>query len=250
MLPLNDQELLRYNRQITLQGFDIDKQTTLKNSSVLIIGMGGLGCSAALYLSNAGIGQLTIVDFDTVTASNLNRQILFTERSLGQKKVHAAKQTLLQYNSTMNINSIEHLLNDERLLETMCNHHIVLDCSDNLNTRQQINRCCFQLRKPLISGSAIRMEGLVSVFTYQKNQPCYHCLSQLFNDEQLSCVDSGVMAPLVGIIGSMVALETIKVLTDYGNPLTGRIMMVDTMTMQFNELTILKQPNCPICHHA
>lgn len=249
MLPLSNKELLRYDRQISIKGFDIDKQTMLKNCSALIIGVGGLGCNAALYLCNAGIGQLTLVDFDTVCESNLSRQILYTETSLGLKKVYAARHALHQYRPEIKINCIEHQLSSEALLAAISEHHIVLDCSDNLTTRLQINRCCHQLKKTLISASAIRMEGLISVFTYQNCQPCYQCLSQLYNEEQLTCVESGIMSPLVGIIGATQALEAIKVLTNYGEPLIGRILMIDAMTMQFNELTIVKQPNCPICQY-
>nr|WP_276903012.1 molybdopterin-synthase adenylyltransferase MoeB [Frischella perrara] len=250
MLPLSKEELLRYNRQISLKGFDIDKQQLLKNCSALIIGVGGLGCGASLYLTNAGIGQLTIVDFDTISESNLNRQILYTENSIGLKKVIIAKQTLAQYNSQIKINTISHTLNDNELQDLISHHHVVLDCSDNLATRLQINRCCHKLKKPLISASAIRMEGILSVFTFQEHEPCYQCLSQLFKDEQLSCVESGIMAPLVGVMGTMQALEAIKIITHYGTPLVGRVLVMDALSMQFNELKLLQQANCPICQYV
>lgn len=247
MQALTDQELFRYDRQITLHGFDIEKQQVLKNSAVLIIGLGGLGCAASLYLTAAGVGKLTLVDFDTVTKSNLNRQILYTEKTINQYKVEVAKHTLSKLNADTIINTVNQKLDDSCLLSLIKHHQIVIDCSDNLTTREQINRCCFQTKTPLVSGAAIRMEGLLTVFTYQHNEPCYHCLSRLFGDDQLTCVEAGVMAPLVGMFGSMQALEAIKVLTHYGTPLSGRLLMVDAMSMQFNQVKLTKQPNCSIC---
>ncbi|WP_392559985.1 molybdopterin-synthase adenylyltransferase MoeB [Orbus mooreae] len=249
MQQLSDKELLRYDRQITLKGFDIDKQEQLKNSSALIIGLGGLGCSASLYLTASGIGKLTLVDFDMVSESNLSRQILYTDNNLNQNKVSAAKYALLSHNPNMIIHTVEQQLDDEQLTELIKQHDIVLDCTDNIQTRQQVNRCCYNVKKPLISGAAIRMEGLLSVFTYQDNAPCYQCLSQLFGQDSLTCVEAGVMSPLVGMVGSMQAMEAIKVLTHYGTPLISRLLMLDTMTMQFNEIMFNKQLHCSVCGH-
>lgn len=186
MQSLTDDELLRYDRQIALRGFDINNQEKLKNSSALIMGMGGLGCSASLYLASAGIGKLTLVDFDHVSKSNLNRQILYSTESINHLKVLEAKQALLRVNSTLHINTCHNQLDDEALFELIKQHDVVLDCTDNLVTREQINRGCFAAKTALISGSAIRMEGLLSVFTYQEDEPCYHCLSRLFGDDQLT----------------------------------------------------------------
>lgn len=247
MQQLTDKELLRYDRQITLKGFDIDKQELLKNRSALIIGLGGLGCSTSLYLASSGIGKLSLVDFDVVSASNLSRQILYTDNELGQYKVSAAKQALLPHNPSITIDTITEVLDDTLLINLIERHDIVIDCTDNIQTRQQLNRCCYQLKKPLISGAAIRMEGLLSVFTYQDDAPCYQCLSQLFGQDNLTCVEAGVMSSLVGMVGSMQAIEAIKVLTDYGQPLVSRLLMLDIMTMQFNELGFAKQPNCSVC---
>ncbi|MWN90331.1 molybdopterin-synthase adenylyltransferase MoeB [Gilliamella sp. Pra-s65] len=250
MQQLTDQELFRYDRQITLHGFDIDKQQILKNSSALIIGLGGLGCGASLYLAASGVGKLTLVDFDTVSKSNLNRQILYTENAINQYKVDVAKQTLVNINTNILIDTVNKQLDDNNLISLIKQHDIIIDCTDNLATREQINRCCFQVKKPLVSGAAIRMEGLLSVFTYQPDEPCYHCLSHLFGKDQLTCVETGVMAPLVGMFGSMQALEAIKVLTQYGKPLIGRLLMIDTMTMEFNQIKITKQPNCRVCSNG
>lgn len=250
MLSLSDQELLRYDRQITLKGFDIDKQTQLKNQSAIIVGLGGLGCSAALYLCHSGIGKLTLIDFDVVALSNLNRQILYTAQAIAQPKVEVAKQVLLQHNPKLNIDTFAQKPDDSQLAQLIKKHDIVLDCTDNISTRDQINRCCFQQKKPLVSGAAIRMEGLLTVFTYQQDEPCYGCLSTLFGQEQLTCAESGIMAPLVGMVGAMQALETIKVLTHYGKPLKSRLLVIDAMTMQFNEILFTQQTNCPVCQHA
>lgn len=247
MLTLTDQELFRYDRQIALHGFDIDKQQILKNSSVLIIGLGGLGCAASLYLAASGIGKVTLIDFDTISESNLNRQILYTPKSINQYKVDIAKQKLSQINPNMIIDTINQKLVDSELITVIKQHDIVIDCTDNLTSREQINRCCFQEKKPLVSGAAIRMEGLLTVFNYEDDQPCYHCLSQLFGQNQLTCIEAGIMAPLVGMFGSIQALESIKVLTKYGKPLVGRVLMVDGMTMEFNQVTFAKQSNCIIC---
>lgn len=247
MLELTDQELFRYDRQITLRNFDIDKQQILKNSSALIIGLGGLGCAASLYLAASGLGKLTLVDFDTISKSNLNRQILYTESFINQYKVEVAKEALTNINANTLIETVNQRLDDNKLISLIKQHDIVIDCTDNLVTREQINRCCFQVKKTLVSGAVIRMEGLLSVFTYQPNEPCYHCLSRLFGKDQLTCVETGVMAPLVGMFGSMQALEAIKVLTQYGKPLIGRVLMIDTMTMEFSQVKFTKQPNCPVC---
>lgn len=250
MLALTDQELLRYDRQISLLGFDIDKQQMLKNSAVLIIGLGGLGCAASLYLSRAGIGKLTLVDFDSVSESNLNRQILYTNQAINQLKVDVAKQTLIKMNSDIKIDTINQKLDDVSLTSLIKQHSLVIDCTDNLSSREQINRCCFQVKKPLVSGAAIRMEGILTTFTYQANEPCYHCLSRLFGQDQLTCVEAGVMAPLVGMFGSMQALEAIKVLTDYGQPLVGRVLMIDAKSMHFNHVSLSKQPDCQVCGNS
>ncbi|WVD62948.1 molybdopterin-synthase adenylyltransferase MoeB [Utexia brackfieldae] len=250
MAILSDQEFLRYDRQISLKGFDIDGQERLKQSSALIIGLGGLGCSAAQYLAASGIGQLTLVDFDTVSLSNLHRQILHTEQSINQHKVDSAAQALKQINPSIQLQTLASALDDDALAVQLQKQSIVLDCSDNLATREQINRLCYQYKVPLVSGAAIRMEGLLSTFIYQDNQPCYHCLSQLFGQDHLTCAESGVMSPLVGMIGAMQAMEAIKVLTQFGKPLIGRLLTVDAMTMQFTEIKFNPLPHCPICSHA
>lgn len=248
MLPeLTDDEALRYNRQIILRGFDFDGQEKLKAARVLIVGLGGLGCAAAPYLVAAGVGHLTLVDFDTVSLSNLQRQILHRDARIGMTKVESARLELSAINPHAQIETVDAQLDDDQMAAQITACDLVLDCTDNVATRNLLNRLCHAQRKPLVSGAAIRMEGQLSVFTYQPGEPCYRCLSRLFGDNALTCVEAGVMAPLVGTIGTLQAMEAIKLLTQYGQPLTGKLLMFDAMTMQFREMKLPKDPQCEVC---
>ncbi|HBK4768678.1 TPA: molybdopterin-synthase adenylyltransferase MoeB [Serratia liquefaciens] len=248
MLPeLTDAEALRYNRQIILRGFDFDGQEKLKAARVLIVGLGGLGCAAAPYLVAAGVGHLTLVDFDTVSLSNLQRQILHRDARIGMAKVESARIELSAINPHAQIETVDGQLDDDQMAAQIAACDLVLDCTDNVATRNLLNRLCHAQRKPLVSGAAIRMEGQLSVFTYQPGEPCYRCLSRLFGDNALTCVEAGVMAPLVGTIGTLQAMEAIKLLTQYGQPLTGKLLMFDAMTMQFREMKLPKEPQCEVC---
>ncbi|CAI0808470.1 molybdopterin-synthase adenylyltransferase MoeB [Serratia quinivorans] len=248
MLPeLTDAEALRYNRQIILRDFDFDGQEKLKAARVLIVGLGGLGCAAAPYLAAAGVGHLTLVDFDTVSLSNLQRQILHRDARIGMAKVDSARIELSAINPHIHIDAVDGQLDDEQMAAQIAANDLVLDCTDNVATRDRLNRLCHAQRKPLVSGAAIRMEGQLSVFTYQADEPCYRCLSRLFGDNALTCVEAGVMAPLVGTIGTLQAMEAIKLLTQYGQPLTGKLLMFDAMTMQFREMKLPKDPQCEVC---
>ncbi|HIC7644313.1 TPA: molybdopterin-synthase adenylyltransferase MoeB [Serratia liquefaciens] len=248
MLPeLTDAEALRYNRQIILRGFDFDGQEKLKVARVLIVGLGGLGCAAAPYLVAAGVGHLTLVDFDTVSLSNLQRQILHRDARIGMTKVESARLELSAINPHAQIETVDAQLDDDQMAAQITACDLVLDCTDNVATRNLLNRLCHAQRKPLVSGAAIRMEGQLSVFTYQPGEPCYRCLSRLFGDNALTCVEAGVMAPLVGTIGTLQAMEAIKLLTQYGQPLTGKLLMFDAMTMQFREMKLPKDPQCDVC---
>lgn len=248
MLPeLSDKEMLRYNRQIVLRGFDFEGQEQLKASKALILGLGGLGCAASPYLASAGTGHLTLVDFDEVSLSNLQRQTLHGDAQLGMAKVASARQRLAAINPHITLEAINAQLDDRALGELVARHDVVLDCTDNVATREQLNRLCFRHKTPLVSGAAIRMEGQVSVFTWQDTQPCYRCISRLFGDSTLSCVEAGVMAPLVGVIGSLQAMEAIRILTRYGSSSAGKLLMYDAMTLQFREMKIAKDPACEVC---
>lgn len=246
-MELTDHEILRYNRQIMLKSVDFDGQEKLKASRALIVGLGGLGCAASQYLASAGVGHLTLVDFDRVSLSNLQRQILHTDSNIGQLKVESARQRLAQINPLIEIHNIDRQLNQDEWNNLVVTYDVVLDCTDNVTVRNQLNQACFNAKVPLISGSAIRFEGQVSLFTYQENEPCYHCLSHLFGENVLSCVEAGVIAPIVGVIGSLQALETIKVLLNIGQGLSGKLLMIDGLHFSVREMKLPKQADCPVC---
>jgi len=247
MEVLSDAEMLRYNRQIVLRDFDFDGQEQLKGSRALIVGLGGLGCAATQYLAAAGVGHLTLLDFDTVTLSNLQRQTLHHDADIDKPKVLSARDALETINPHIQIDTLASQLTESQLQQQISQHDIVLDCTDNVDIRQQLNRGCFAHKVPLVSGAAIRMEGQISVFTYQPGTPCYRCLSRLFGDTTLSCVEAGVMAPLVGVIGSLQAMEAIKVLTQFGTPAVGKLVMFDAMACQFREMKLAPNPQCEVC---
>ncbi|HID4048069.1 TPA: molybdopterin-synthase adenylyltransferase MoeB [Pluralibacter gergoviae] len=247
---LTDAEMMRYNRQIVLRGFDFDGQEALKAASVLVVGLGGLGCAAAQYLAAAGVGRMTLLDFDTVSLSNLQRQTLHSDATIGQPKVDSARAALARINPHVDLTAINALLDDAALEQQIAAHDLVLDCTDNVQIRNQLNAGCFAHKVPLVSGAAIRMEGQVSVFTYGEGEPCYRCLSRLFGENALTCVEAGVMAPLVGVIGSLQAMEAIKLLAGYGTPAAGKIVMYDSMTCQFREMTLMRFAGCEVCGGA
>ena len=242
-MELTHQEELRYNRQIVLKDIDFDGQEMLKNTKMLVVGLGGLGCSASQYLAVAGVGHLTLLDFDTVDLSNLQRQVLHDDSRLGMPKVESAKLSLQRLNPHIQVDTIHQLLDEQQLHDLVGKFDVVLDCTDNVSTRNQLDTACAAHKIPLISGAAIRMEGQVSVFTYEDNTPTYHTLSRLFGDNALSCVEAGVLAPIVGLVGSIQALEAIKVRLKIGTNLCGRLLLIDGMTMSVREV---KLPNSNI----
>ncbi|WP_318503604.1 molybdopterin-synthase adenylyltransferase MoeB [Photobacterium leiognathi] len=248
-VELTDDEMLRYNRQIILRQFDFDGQEALKASSMLVLGAGGLGCASTQYLAAAGVGKLTLIDDDKVEVSNLQRQVLHHDATVGMLKVDSAKAALCRINPYISVDTIAKRLSDEELLPLIESHNIVLDCSDNVDTRNQLNHLCFKTKTPLISGAAIRMEGQISVYAYQDNEPCYQCLSALFGQQTLSCVEAGIMSPVVGIVGAVQAMEAIKVVANMGTPLTGKLLMLDALSMSWREMKLMKQPNCSVCAH-
>jgi molybdopterin synthase sulfurylase MoeB len=244
---INTQQALRYSRQIMLPGFDLERQEMLLASRVLLIGAGGLGCAVAQYLVASGIGLLTIVDDETVELSNLQRQILHAEQAIGSYKSQSASKALHQLNSAIHINAVIERLDDKALNKQLQQHDIVLDCSDNLATRTQLNKYCFASKTPLVSGAAIRMEGQVASFTQQAEHACYQCLSGSFGEQNLSCMEAGVMSPVVGIIGAMQALEAIKILTSFGKPLSNKLLMFDAMRSEWQTFNLMKNPHCKVC---
>ncbi|PSU75185.1 molybdopterin-synthase adenylyltransferase MoeB [Photobacterium phosphoreum] len=244
---LSDQEMLRYNRQIILRQFDFEGQEALKASSMLILGAGGLGCASSQYLAAAGVGKITLIDDDKVEVSNLQRQVLHTDATVGMLKVNSAKQALTALNPYLTVDTIAKRLTDDELLPLIKQHDLVLDCCDNVDTRNQLNRLCFETKTPLVSGAAIRMEGQISVYSYHDGEPCYQCLSALFGQQTLTCVEAGIMSPVVGIVGAVQAMEAIKVAANIGAPLTGKILMLDAMSMSWREMKLMKQPSCSVC---
>ena len=242
-MELSHQEELRYNRQIVLKDIDFDGQETLNSTKMLIVGLGGLGCAASQYLAVAGVGHLTLLDFDTVDLSNLQRQVLHDDSRLGMPKVESAKLSLQRLNPHIQVDTIHQLLDEQQLHDLVSKFDVVLDCTDNITTRNQLDLACAAHKIPLISGAAIRMEGQISVFTYEDNTPTYHTLSRLFGDNTLSCVEAGVLAPIVGLVGSIQALEAIKVRLKIGKNLCGRLLLIDGMTMSVREV---KLPNSNI----
>lgn len=246
-MELTDHEMLRYNRQISLKAVDFDGQEKLKASCVLIVGAGGLGCAASQYLASAGVGKVILVDFDTISLSNLQRQILYTDADMGKPKAEVAKARLQSINPNIEVQAVVKKCDDAEFAELIRQVDVVVDCTDNVDVRNQLNLQCFQQKRPLVSGSAIRFEGQVSVFTYAENEACYQCLSQLFGSDTLSCVEAGVISPIVGVIGSLQALETIKVLLDIGKTLSGKLLIIDGLHFSVREMNLPKMPSCKVC---
>lgn len=246
---LNDQELLRYSRQILLQHVDIDGQLRLKESRVLIIGLGGLGSPVALYLAAAGVGELHLADFDTVDLTNLQRQILHRTDAVGMAKSASGKRTLNEINPECNVIALGERLSGPRLDQEVALADIVLDCCDNFATRHAVNRACVKFGKPLVSGAAIRFDGQVAVFDSRQPQaPCYHCLFPEGQDvEEVRCAVMGVFAPLTGIIGTVQAAEALKLLIGCGTSLAGRLLLLDGLGMEWREIRVPKDPGCTVC---
>ena len=245
---MKDEQLLRFSRQIMLPTMDVAGQQELVDATVLIVGMGGLGCPAAMYLSAAGVGHLVIADDDTVEITNLQRQIAHEQSNLGESKVSSAEATLKGLNPDVRITQIKTRLEGDLLEQAVVSADVVVDASDNFNTRFAVNQSCLKNKKPLVSGAAIRMEGQVAVFDSENPEsPCYQCLYSECDDDNASCSQNGVMAPLVGIIGSVQAMETIKLITGIGNSLVGRLLLLDAATMQWREMKLPRDPSCPAC---
>lgn len=248
---MNDEQLLRYARHILLDELGIEGQERLLAAKILIVGAGGLGSPAAFYLASAGVGKLVLADDDDVELSNLQRQILHTTDRLGWPKALSARHALHELNSEVAIQTRVERLHDEVLQDAVAQVDLVLDCCDNFATRHDINRACVMHSKPLISGAAIRFAGQVSVYDLRSNDsPCYHCLFPEADEaEEISCATTGVLGPLVGIIGSMQAAEAIKLITGMGTNLVGRLLCLDALTMQWNDVRFQRDPGCPVCGH-
>lgn len=246
---MNDSQLLRYSRHILLDELGIEGQQKLLASSVLVVGAGGLGSPVALYLGSSGVGHITVVDHDRVDATNLQRQIAHKLSGVGDFKVNSIKRAVTDINPDVHVTPMAELADDARLDQLVALADVVLDCTDNFATRHAINRACVKHRKPLVSGAAIRFDGQVTVYDPREaNSPCYACVfPETTQFEETRCSTMGVFAPLVGIIGSVQAAEALKMLCGVGEPLTGRLLMLDGRNMGWNELKVPRDAACPVC---
>ena len=248
---LNDEALLRYSRHILLDEWGVSGQERLVAAHALIIGAGGLGCPAALFLATAGVGTLTIADHDRVDLTNLQRQIAHETESVGELKVLSLRRRLHAINPLVNVVTIAEKLDGEALQRAVNTADVVLDCTDRFTTRHAINRACVKAKKPLVSGAAIRFDGQVSVFnSHVDTSPCYHCVYPETADfEETACAEMGVFAPLVGIVGSLQAAEALKLLANINGaePLCGRLLTIDAKTMEVTLLRVKRDAGCSVC---
>lgn len=248
MAMLSDQELLRYSRQILLPQIDVDGQLRLKQGRVLIVGLGGLGSPVSLYLAAAGVGELHLADFDSVDLTNLQRQIVHDSNSVGQSKVDSAMARLAALNPEVRLVPHSRALDEDSLAATVAAVDVVLDCTDNFGTREAVNAACVAAGKPLVSGAAIRLEGQLSVFDPRRDDsPCYHCLYGHGSEAELTCSEAGVVGPLVGLVGSLQALEALKLIAGFGESMVGRLLLVDAVGSRFRELRVKRDPACEVC---
>ena len=246
---MTDEQLLRYSRHILLEEIGIEGQTRIIGAHALIVGAGGLGSPAALYLASAGVGRITLADGDTVDLTNLQRQILHTQERIGQLKAVSGQTALTRINPQVVVEAIGERLSGDRLEARVADADVVVDCCDNFATRYAVNRACVKQRTPLVSGAAIRFSGQLSVFDSRRdNSPCYHCLFPEGDDaEETRCAVMGIFAPLTGIIGAMQAAEALKIISGAGQAAIGRLLLLDGLTMEWRSVKFGKDPQCDVC---
>jgi molybdopterin/thiamine biosynthesis adenylyltransferase len=246
---MDDRQLLRYSRHILLDEVGIEGQERVLGARALIVGAGGLGSPAALYLAASGVGRITLVDDDEVDLTNLQRQVMHTTARIGQPKVESGREALMQINPDIEVTALRERVAGARLHELVAAHDVVLDCSDNFATRQAVNRACVAAGVPLVAGAVIRFDGQVSVFDVRDPaSPCYACLfPEDSRFEDAACSTMGVFAPLVGVIGAVQAAEALKLLAGCGQPLVGRLLMLDGRYMEWTEVKVGRDPGCPVC---
>ncbi len=246
---MNDGQLLRYSRHVLLEDIDVAGQEKLLTAHTLVIGAGGLGSAAAPYLAAAGVGKITLVDHDQVELTNLQRQIMHTQESIGQNKAASGKSFLQRLNPGVVVDTIEAKADDSLLDQLLPTVNMVLDCTDNFATRHMINRLCVKHQVPLVSGSALRFDGQISVFdSRNKTSPCYACIfSPEEQFEEVSCASMGIFSPLVGIIGAMQAAQALQVLIGFGEPLVGRMLLWNARNTQIDEIRISRNTGCLVC---
>jgi molybdopterin-synthase adenylyltransferase len=246
---MTDEQLLRYSRHILLPEIGVEGQERLLSASALVIGAGGLGSPAALYLAAAGVGTITLADGDDVDLTNLQRQVLHATDSVGKPKTESGRAALARINPEVKVVPVQRRLQDDTLDPLVESSSVVLDCSDNFATRHSVNRACVRHRKPLVSGAALRFDGQVGVFDLRDElSPCYHCLFPEHAElEEMRCAVMGVFAPLTGIIGTVQAAEALKLVAGIGETLAGRLMILDALAMQWRTIKLAKDPACPVC---
>jgi adenylyltransferase/sulfurtransferase len=244
---MNDQDLLRYSRQIMLHQIDIEGQQKMLDSTMMLIGMGGLGSPSALYLAAAGIGHLIIADFDKVELSNLQRQVIHHTPDIGKYKVDSAKDKMLAINPDIKITTIKNL-DEDNLNAWVSKASVVLDGTDNFDTRFKVNQACVEEKVVLVSAAVIRFEGQLSVFKgYDSDQPCYQCLYSKEGENNENCTENGILAPVAGLMGTLQALQALKVVLNLGDQLTGKLMIIDALDLTFRSIKINKDNSCLIC---
>jgi molybdopterin/thiamine biosynthesis adenylyltransferase len=246
---MNDKQLLRYSRHILLPQIEYAGQEKLTKSHVLIVGAGGLGAPTALYLAASGVGKLTICDFDTVDLTNLQRQIIHTTQSVGTNKALSAQQTIYEINPEVNVQAVQQKSTEDEFKKLAAEADVVIDCSDNFATRYALNRVCFALKKPLVSGAAVQFEGQITVYDFRHEaSPCYHCLfPDTGSDQEMRCTDNGVFSPLVGMIGTAQAAEALKLILNIGESLQGRLLLLDALNMEWRTIKFARDPKCTVC---
>ncbi len=246
---MNDTQLLRYSRHILLDEIGIEGQQRLLDAHALVIGAGGLGSPAALYLAASGVGRITLVDDDQVDLTNLQRQVMHTTARIGQPKAESGREALLAINPGVEVVALCERVSGERLRELVRAATVVLDCTDNFATRHAVNRACVLEARPLVSGAVIRFDGQLSVFdTTRADAPCYACLFPEDSQyEDAACSSMGVFAPLVGVVGAMQAAEALKLVAGIGQPLAGRLLLLDGRAMEWSAIGVARNPSCPVC---
>lgn len=246
---MNDKQLLRYSRHILLPQIEYAGQEKLTKSHVLIVGAGGLGAPTALYLAASGVGKLTICDFDTVDLTNLQRQIIHTTQSVGTNKALSAQQTIYEINPEVNVHTVQQKSTEDEFKKLVAETDVVIDCSDNFSTRYALNRVCFALKKPLVSGAAVQFEGQITVYDFRHEaSPCYHCLfPDTGSDQEMRCTENGVFSPLVGMIGTAQAAEALKLILNIGESLQGRLLLLDALNMEWRTIKFARDPKCAVC---
>lgn len=248
---MNDAQLLRYSRHILLEEMGVEAQDRLLASTALVVGAGGLGSPAALYLASAGVGRILLADGDTVDLTNLQRQVLHRDDRVGLGKAESGRRSLLEMNPEVEVVALAARLEGSALRDAVARASVVLDCCDNFASRHAVNRACVETGVPLVSGAAIRFDGQLAVFdTRRAESPCYHCLFPDGQDvEEVRCATMGVFAPLTGIIGTMQAAEALKLAGGFGTPMTGHLLLIDTRTMAIDRIRVPRDPGCAVCGH-